>query len=123
MSTFRLERISITNVLLSMNQVFSVNYLGGDQASFTLNFSKSASTILAQYYNFMRLGFEGYKGVMQESMSVASYLRQKLLLTNRISIVDKQHMPMVAWCLTEEQEKKCTVFELQVLRNQSEVCN
>lgn len=35
--------------------VFSVNYLGGDQSSFTLNFSRGASQIVGQYYNFLRL--------------------------------------------------------------------
>ena len=36
--------------------IFHVNYLGGDQPSFTLNFSRGASQIIAQYYNFLRLG-------------------------------------------------------------------
>lgn len=33
--------------------VFHVNYLGGDQASFTLNFSKSAAQIVGQFYQFV----------------------------------------------------------------------
>ena len=36
--------------------VFHDNYLGIDQISFTLNFSKSAAPIVAQYYQFLRLG-------------------------------------------------------------------
>ncbi|XP_074293920.1 glutamate decarboxylase 4-like [Silene latifolia] len=38
--------------------VFHINYLGTDQPTFTLNFSKGASQIVAQYYQFLRLGFE-----------------------------------------------------------------
>jgi len=143
---------------------FSVSYLGGNQESFTLNFSKPASAILAQYYNFIRLGFEGYKEVMSESMSTANYLRQALKKLHcpiadststttrsdestsstprmmsddstsavstgntspastidsvsrknipRVHIVDKQHMPLVSWSLSKEQQKYCTVFEL-----------
>ncbi|XP_064971960.1 glutamate decarboxylase-like [Musa acuminata AAA Group] len=39
--------------------IFHVNYLGSDQPTFTLNFSKGSSQIIAQYYQFIRLGFEG----------------------------------------------------------------
>ena len=63
---------------LPENLVFHVNYLGGDQASFTLNFSKPASTVVGQYFNFVRLGFDGYRAVMQNSMESAAYLRSKL---------------------------------------------
>jgi glutamate decarboxylase len=38
-----------------------VRYLGGIQDSFTLNFSKPASSIYSQLYKFLRLGMEGYR--------------------------------------------------------------
>jgi hypothetical protein len=38
--------------------IFHINYLGADQPTFTLNFSKASSQIIAQYYQFLRLGFE-----------------------------------------------------------------
>ena len=41
--------------------VFNVNYLGGDMPTFALNFSRPGNQIVAQYYNFVRLGFEGYR--------------------------------------------------------------
>ena len=41
--------------------VFRVNYLGGDMPTFALNFSRPGNQVLAQYYNFIRLGFEGYR--------------------------------------------------------------
>jgi glutamate decarboxylase len=44
--------------------VFNINYLGADQASFTLNFSKGASQVIAQYYQFCRLGKSGYRAIM-----------------------------------------------------------
>ena len=40
--------------------VFRINYLGGEMTNYSLNFSKSSSTIIAQYYNFIRLGRSGY---------------------------------------------------------------
>jgi len=91
--------------------VFHVNYLGGDQASFTLNFSKGASNILAQYYQFIRLGFEGYKAVVQNSMANAAYLREKLESTGRFKIIDKGHIPLVSFALLDDS--KCTVFDVQ----------
>jgi len=91
--------------------VFHVNYLGGDQSSFTLNFSKGASNVLAQYYQFLRLGFSGYKAVMQNSMANAAYLRQNLLETGHFQIHDKAHMPLVAFSLVNCDT--FTVFDLQ----------
>ncbi len=53
--------------------VFKVNYLGGEMPTFALNFSRPGSQIVAQYYNFLRLGFEGYRRVQQECRDVATY--------------------------------------------------
>merc|ERR1711964_98554 len=36
--------------------VFNINYLGADQASFTLNFSKGASQVIGQYYQPVHRG-------------------------------------------------------------------
>eukprot|EP01123_Difflugia_compressa_P012589 TRINITY_DN543_c6_g1_i1.p1 TRINITY_DN543_c6_g1~~TRINITY_DN543_c6_g1_i1.p1 ORF type:complete len:465 (-),score=60.43 TRINITY_DN543_c6_g1_i1:41-1366(-) len=91
--------------------VFHVNYLGGYQSSFTLNFSKGASTVLAQYYQFLRLGFHGYKAVVTNCMSNSQYLRKKLIETKKIYIVDKECMPLVAFSLIDDSS--CSVFDLQ----------
>ena len=45
--------------------VFYENYLGKRDATFTLNFSTGAAMVLAQYYNFVRLGHDGYRYVME----------------------------------------------------------
>ena len=42
--------------------------------TFALNFSRPGSQIVAQYYNFLRLGFEGYRRVQQECRDVATYV-------------------------------------------------
>ena len=42
---------------------FSVNYLGANITQVGLNFSRPAAQILGQYYQFIRLGFEGYKEI------------------------------------------------------------
>jgi glutamate decarboxylase len=91
--------------------VFHVNYLGGDQASFTLNFSKGAANIIGQYYQIVRLGKDGYRQVMEISMKNAAYLRKCLVETGKFNVVDKAHMPLVAFSLKDTTN--CSVFDLQ----------
>ncbi|KAG5184951.1 pyridoxal phosphate-dependent transferase [Tribonema minus] len=91
--------------------VFHVNYLGGDQASFTLNFSKGAGTIVGQYYQLLRLGKVGYTQIMTNAMSNAQFLRQKLVATGKVDIRDKGNIPLVAWSLKDSS--KYTVFDIQ----------
>jgi hypothetical protein len=45
--------------------IFSVDYLGGNMPTFALNFSRPGGRIIVQYYNFVRLGKEGYRKVHQ----------------------------------------------------------
>ena len=41
--------------------IFWVNYLGDNMPTFALNFSRPGAQVVAQYYNFLRLGYEGYR--------------------------------------------------------------
>ena len=54
--------------------IFHTNYLGGDQPTFDLNFSRGAGQIVAQYYNFLRMGRAGYTDVMTRLSATANYL-------------------------------------------------
>ena len=54
--------------------IFHVNYLGGDMPTFTLNFSRPGNQIVGQYYNFVRLGFDGYRRIMEYLRDVAVHL-------------------------------------------------
>ncbi len=54
--------------------VFHVNYLGGDMPTFALNFSRPGAQVIAQYYNFIRLGREGYRAIQQACRDTAMYL-------------------------------------------------
>ena len=40
-----------------------MNYLGGNMPTFALNFSRPGGEIICQYYNFLRLGKEGYREI------------------------------------------------------------
>jgi glutamate decarboxylase len=54
--------------------IFKVNYLGGEMPTFALNFSRPGAQVAAQYYNFLRLGFSGYKQVQQTCQDIAMHL-------------------------------------------------
>ncbi|KAI8389301.1 pyridoxal phosphate-dependent transferase [Blakeslea trispora] len=87
--------------------VFNINYLGSDQASFTFNFSKGASNIIAQYYILIRLGRSGFTHVMKNLVMTANHLAQKLEDTGRFKILSDRTgkgVPLVAFCLKERKE-------------------
>jgi glutamate decarboxylase len=54
--------------------IFNINYLGADQASLTLNFSRGASQVLGQYYQLIRLGKHGYRSIMFNLTKTSDYL-------------------------------------------------
>ena len=57
---------------------FSVNYLGANITQVGLNFSRPAAQILGQYYQFIRLGFQGYKEVQYNSLQIAKYIHSEI---------------------------------------------
>ena len=78
--------------------VFNVNYLGGKMPTFTLNFSKSASQVIGQYYNFVRLGFEGYKKIHEESREIANTIAKNLKKYDIFDIISEGNdIPVVSW--------------------------
>ncbi|KAL7230442.1 hypothetical protein ACSBR2_008844 [Camellia fascicularis] len=82
--------------------IFHINYLGTDQPTFTLNFSKGSSQVIAQYYQLIRLGFEGYKNIMENCQENAMVLKEGLEKTGRFNIVSKENgVPLVAFSLKD----------------------
>ncbi len=86
--------------LLPDELIFHVNYLGGDMPTFALNFSRPGSQVIAQYYNFIRLGFEGYKKIHKACLNVTMYLKDELeKLGIAEPIVKDIKMPLIAFKL------------------------
>lgn len=81
--------------------VFNINYLGADQASFTLNFSKGASQVIGQYYQMIRLGKHGYRSIMMNLTRTSDYLAKNLenLGFLIMSKTGGQGLPLVAFRL------------------------
>lgn len=91
--------------MLPDSLVFHDNYLGIDQISFTLNFSKSAAPIVAQYYQFLRLGRTGYTKLMRNMQSVTNYLRKRVDdLHHYEAISDDISLPLLAFALTKRED-------------------
>ncbi|KAF6174593.1 hypothetical protein GIB67_006245 [Kingdonia uniflora] len=82
--------------------IFHINYLGSDQPTFTLNFSKGSSQVIAQYYQLIRLGYEGYRNIMENCRDNADVLKEGLEKTGRFNIVSKDEgVPLVAFSLKD----------------------
>lgn len=91
--------------------IFNVNYLGGNMPTFTLNFSRGAATVIAQYYNFLRLGKEGYTKIMSNAVENAKYLSDSLIKTGLFETLNPtQELPVVVVKL--KNKESFTVFEL-----------
>lgn len=95
---------------------FSVNYLGANITQVGLNFSRPAAQILAQYYNFIHLGVDGYREIHSNSMDIAEYCHDKIgkmpCFENYSKTLDN---PLFIWRLKPEYDKKAnwTLYDLQ----------
>ncbi|MEZ5239646.1 MAG: glutamate decarboxylase [Microthrixaceae bacterium] len=69
--------------------VFSVNYLGGAQPTYTFNFSRGSAMIQAQMYNFLRLGRSGYASIVANTMANAAHLNEELAASGRFEILNE----------------------------------
>ena len=69
--------------LLPEELKFYVNYLGDEMPTYTLNFSEGSSMIIAQYFNIMHLGKEGYRQIVDRMMENASHLAARLQVASR----------------------------------------
>jgi glutamate decarboxylase len=92
--------------------VFRVNYLGGDMPTFALNFSRPGSQVVAQYYNFLRLGFEGYRAVQQGCQDVARWLSAGIAGLGPFELLtDGSELPVFAFKLRDDVAN-FTVFDV-----------
>jgi glutamate decarboxylase len=86
--------------------VFYENYLGKRDATFTLNFSTGSAMVLAQYYNFARLGHAGYRYLMETMKFNARTLCKEITAIGEFELIGDAHeeqLPLVAFKLTGEQ--------------------
>jgi glutamate decarboxylase len=83
--------------------IFKVNYLGGEMPTFALNFSRPGAQVAAQYYNFLRLGFSGYRHVQQTCQDIALYLSGEIAKLGPFELLsDGSDLPVFAFRLRED---------------------
>jgi glutamate decarboxylase len=96
--------------------VFHVNYLGGDMPVFQINFSRPAGQIIGQYYNFLRLGREGYRRVHQASYDIGQYLAEEIVKLGPFELLCDSRpasgIPTVTWRIREGEDPGYTLFDL-----------
>jgi len=94
--------------------IFRVNYLGDTMPTFALNFSRPGAQVVAQYYNFLRLGFEGYRRVQQYARDVATSLSAQLDELGVFDLLTRgDELPVFAMALKPEI-RNYTVFDLSL---------
>jgi glutamate decarboxylase len=92
---------------LAEDLVFYENYLGKTDATFTLNFSTGSAMVLAQYYNFVRLGHIGYRFIMELMQRNTEQLTKKITESGRFRLVGPEgaeQLPLVAFQLADSQD-------------------
>ena len=94
--------------------IFNINYLGADQASFTLNFSRGASQVIGQYYQLIRLGKKGYRSIMLNLTRTADYLTAAVEKMGFIPMSKGRGngLPLVAFRLDPAKKHKFDEFAI-----------
>ncbi len=86
--------------------VFHVNYLGGDMPTFALNFSRPGAQVVLQYFQFLRLGMEGYRLVQQACQDVAVHVAGALGEMAEFRVVsDGRDLPVVTFAMSPDVTK------------------
>jgi glutamate decarboxylase len=96
--------------------VFHVNYLGGDMPDFQINFSRPAGQVIAQYYNFLRLGHEGYRRIHNASYETGQYLAAEIAKLGPFELLCDSNpatgIPTVTWRIQDGADPGYTLFDL-----------
>jgi glutamate decarboxylase len=92
--------------------IYRVNYLGDEMATFALNFSRPGAQVVAQYYQFLRLGRDGYRRVQQHCRDVATQLATELAALGPLRLLtDGSQLPVFAAALHDDITNY-TVFDI-----------
>lgn len=96
--------------------VFWVNYLGGNMRDLALNFSRPGGQVVCQYYNFLRLGKEGYRKIHEACYDSAQYLAEKIGSMGPFEILYGGEMasgiPALCWRIKEGADPGFSLYDL-----------
>jgi glutamate decarboxylase len=93
--------------------IFSVSYLGGNMPTLALNFSRPGAQVLLQYYNFLRLGREGYRRVQQACKDAGRHLAAEITKMDPFEMLnDGADMPLITWTMKDGYTDKWDLHDL-----------
>jgi glutamate decarboxylase len=96
---------------LPQELIFHINYLGGDMPNYSLNFSRPSSSVILQYFAFLRLGEAGFKEIMANMLGNAQTLASKLEGIKGLQLInDGSQFPIVALRATDPQATDLTLL-------------
>jgi glutamate decarboxylase len=89
--------------------VFHITYLGGDMPNYSLNFSRPSSSVILQYFNFLRLGHDGYAEIVGNVLANAQALATKLREIEGIELLNDASMfPIVVLRVVDPEATELT---------------
>ena len=84
--------------------------------TFQINFSRPAGQVIAQYFNYVRLGRIGYSTIHNEAHAVAQWCAKKISAIDGFEIIHdgnpKHGIPTVVWTLAADANKPYTLYDL-----------
>ncbi len=96
--------------------IFDVNYLGGNMPTFNLNFSRPGGQVVAQYYDFIRLGREGYGRVHRTVYEVSRHFAEEIAQMEPFALIHDgdpaRGIAAVSWRIAAGQERGFNLFDL-----------
>lgn len=94
--------------------IFNVNYLGGEMPTFALNFSRPGGQIIAQYYNLLRHGREGYRRIQQACLDHGIFIARQIEQIGLFDILydGKSGIPGAAWMLKKGVNPGFNLYDL-----------
>ncbi|WP_343706273.1 glutamate decarboxylase [Flavobacterium sp.] len=99
---------------LPKDLIFSSHYLVKPIETFTLNYSKGASMILAQYFSILEHGISGYKKIIKDCSKTAQTIREKLRQSDCFEVIDQGILPIVVFKLKSNVSIDLYEFQLHL---------
>jgi glutamate decarboxylase len=96
--------------------VFWVNYLGGNMRDIALNFSRPGGQVACQYYNFLRLGKEGYRKIHTACYETARYISGEIEKLGPFEVIYDGQMdgviPALCWKMKDGADPGFSLYDL-----------
>lgn len=96
--------------------VFKVDYLGGSVGTFAINFSRPAGQCISQYYDFLRLGRDGYRKIHQSSYETAKWIGKQIAPLGPYEFIfsgsEKEGIPAVCFRIKPGKEPGYNLYDL-----------